>query len=80
MVLFLFINQMHAVSQRYTHLSNSDGCKCYVDGRAVYPGTKSCVGGSEAICIAKKGVGDEAKECGWDYKKDKDGNNIKCTK
>lgn len=55
-----------------------EGCKCYTEGAAFSPGTKKCLGGHWAICVAKTGVGDEAKGCGWNYRKDDKGDYIKC--
>ena len=68
----------NAPSDGPKHRLVSEGCKCYTEGAAFSPGTKKCLGGNQAICIAKTGVGDSARNCGWDYRKDEKGNMIKC--
>jgi hypothetical protein len=55
-----------------------DGCKCYANGHAHSPDTTLCLGGFRARCIARTGVGEEARDCGWDYLRDSNGDYIRC--
>ena len=61
-----------------SHVDVEQGCKCYANGTSYSPGQDTCLGGSKARCIARSGVGDSARECGWDYLKDGSGNTFRC--
>lgn len=66
------------MSKGQTSSTIDDGCKCYAEGYAYSPGTTLCLGGFKTRCIARYGVGEEARECGWDYLTDSNGDYIRC--
>jgi hypothetical protein len=77
LIAMLGINRLTS-GKETVKTANDDGCKCYANGYAYSPGSQSCLGGFKSICVARYGVGEDARDCGWDYVTDSNGNYIRC--
>lgn len=70
----------HSGNKKEESLPNiADGCRCCANGYSYGPGAQLCLGGYHAVCVARKGVGDESEQCGRDYFRDRQGYYIPCS-
>jgi len=74
----LFSNKPIEISAPKVVAESANGCGCYENGEFYSPGYQLCLGGNRAVCVARKGFGQEAAECGWDYFRDTYGNFVRC--
>jgi hypothetical protein len=78
LIALLSVGRLTEGEGKSIEVSTNDGCKCYANGSAFSPGYWTCLGGFKAVCVARYGVGEEARECGWDYVTDGNGDYIRC--